>query len=114
MHITATHLHLPASTCLAILSIPRIFTPFLIKLGPKSFRRFLWFMIPWSVTRKMGNAVDAMHNVALRIFEVKKQALKDGNEAIADRDGDGKDIINALSSPPCDRECRQRLSLVLS
>lgn len=104
-----------ASTCISILSIPRIFTPFLIKLGPPWFRRFLWFMIPWSVTHTLGTAVDIMHNTALRLFESKKRTLQDGCENMADQAGSGTAIIDVLSSSPSRRHgCRRPLTLVPS
>jgi len=86
-----------SSTSIERLSIPRYLLPFLVKLGPPSFRRFLWFSVPFNTMRKIGNAVDTMDRISTEILRSKTNALAAGND-VTEKVGDGKDIMSVLCS----------------
>ena len=71
--------------------------PTLIKLGPPKFRRFIVDLMPFKNVRKLRDLVDIMHNTSVEIFESKKRALLEGDEAVRNQIGRGKDIISILS-----------------
>ena len=45
----------------------------------------------------MRDIVDVMYNTSVEIFESKKKALAEGDEALATQIGKGKDIMSILS-----------------
>jgi len=72
--------------------------PFLIKLGPPRFRRFLWTLLPFATTRKLRHYVDTMWTTAVEILGAKRKALEAGEDAILQQVGEGKDIMSLLSA----------------
>ena len=46
----------------------------------------------------MRDIVDVLNNTAIEIFEEKKKALEEGDEAMAQQISKGKDIISILSA----------------
>lgn len=54
-------------------------------------------MLPWKSLHKLRDIVDIMHNTSTEIFETKKRALEEGNEAVSKQIGRGKDILSILS-----------------
>ncbi|KAF8237924.1 cytochrome P450 [Tricholoma matsutake] len=68
----------------------------LLKLGPPRFRRFLVDLLPFENVRRLRDIVNVMDNTSIEIFEAKRRALKEGDEAIAKQTGRGKDIISVL------------------
>ena len=69
----------------------------LIKIGTPKFRRFILDLIPWKNAHELRDISDVIHNTAVEIINSKKQALEDGDEAVARQIGEGKDIISILS-----------------
>jgi hypothetical protein len=73
--------------------------PTLIKIGPPKFRRWIVDRIPWKNPQQLREIIDVMHNTSVEIFEKKKRALQEGDAAVSQQIGQGKDIISILSEP---------------
>ncbi|TEB13889.1 cytochrome P450, partial [Coprinellus micaceus] len=76
------------------LALIRNFAPFLVKLGPPSFRRWVVQRIPSRRVRRVVESSDVMHESAKRILEERRAAL-----SMKDGGGDTskpKDIISTL------------------
>jgi hypothetical protein len=71
--------------------------PTLIKFGPPKFLRFLVDIVPWGSLQKLRDMIDIMHDTSVEIFEAKKKALQEGDEAVLKQAGGGKDIMSILS-----------------
>jgi hypothetical protein len=71
--------------------------PTLINFGPPKFRRFLVDIVPWRSLQKLRDIIDVMHDTSVEIFEAKKKALREGDEAVSKQFGGGKDILSILS-----------------
>lgn len=54
-------------------------------------------VLPWKSIRKLRDIIDIMHNTSTEIFDAKKKALEEGNEAVSKQVGQGKDILSILS-----------------
>lgn len=78
------------------LQIPRMLLPYIVKLGPPRFRRFLVKLIPSANVQKARELSDIMYNTSVKIYEPKKQALERGDEAIVEQVGRGKDAMSIL------------------
>ncbi|KIJ63847.1 hypothetical protein HYDPIDRAFT_29197 [Hydnomerulius pinastri MD-312] len=74
----------------------RQFLPYLIKLGPASFRRFVVNNSPWKDVQEISRIVDIMDKTSIEVFEAKKKALAEGDEAVMQQVGQGKDIMSIL------------------
>ena len=70
----------------------------LVKLGPPEFRRFIVDLLPFKSVRRLRDIVDLMYKTSVEIFEEKKRALREGDEAVANQIGGGKDIMSILSA----------------
>lgn len=55
-------------------------------------------VLPWKSLRKLRDIIDIMHNTSTEIFDAKKKALEEGNEAVSKQVGRGKDILSILSA----------------
>jgi len=69
----------------------------LVTLGTPRFRRFILNLIPHKALHELRDISDVFHNTAVEIVNSKKQALKDGDEAVARQIGEGNDILSILS-----------------
>ncbi|KAF9466558.1 cytochrome P450 [Collybia nuda] len=79
------------------LLIPRTYLlSSLVKIGTPRFRRLIVDVLPWKSLQKLRDIVDIMHNTSTEIFEEKKKALEEGNEAVLKQVGRGKDILSIL------------------
>jgi hypothetical protein len=76
--------------------VTRQFLPYLVKIGPPSFRKYLVKNAPWQIVREIGSIVDVMDKTCIEVFEAKKKALADGDEAVVQQVGQGKDIMSIL------------------
>ena len=68
-----------------------------LKIGTPKFRRFLVDLLPWKILHDVWDIVDLMYNTSVEMFESKKKALAEGDEALATQIGRGKDIMSILS-----------------
>jgi hypothetical protein len=55
-------------------------------------------ILPWSNLHRMRDIVDVLNTTAVGIFEEKKKALEEGDEAVARQIGEGNDIMSILSA----------------
>ena len=70
----------------------------LVKLAPPRFWRFVVDSLSsfWEELREFRDLVDVIHNTSVEIFESKKKAIAEGDEAGANQIGAGKDIMSIL------------------
>ena len=54
-------------------------------------------MFPSKTLHKLRDIVDILHQTSIEIFESKKKAIDEGEDALAAQVGHGKDIISVLS-----------------
>lgn len=83
--------------------------PKLARIGTPSFRRFLVDHAPFKFVKDVRDIVDTLYNTSIEIFESKKKALAEGDEAFAAQIGRGKDIISILSKLTVQHFSRIRL-----
>ena len=74
--------------------------PLVSKIGTPSFRRAVVDLIPSEHIKKIRDILDVFYNTSVEIFESKKKALREGDQALAAQIGRGKDIISILSKNP--------------
>ena len=74
----------------------RRLTPFLVRLGPPGFRRFIMKLVPNKTVRRTQDIVDIMDRTSVELFQRKKLALQQGDEAVLAQVGRGKDIMSIL------------------
>ena len=67
-----------------------------VKLGPPPFRRFVMKLIPNKAVGRTQEIVDIMDRTSIEIFELKKLALQQGDDAVLKQVGHGKDIMSIL------------------
>ena len=56
----------------------------------------LLMLLPWKNAHRLRDMIDVMDRTCVEIFESKKQALE-GDEAVVEQMGQGKDITSILS-----------------
>lgn len=78
----------------------RFLTPYLKYLGSPSFRRFLMKTLPLPELQKLSAIVDWVDRESRQVYELKKQALLSGDEALLEQVGEGKDIMSILRTSP--------------
>jgi len=74
----------------------RLFVPWFTKMGSPGFLGNLVRYIPWNKLRNMLHVVDVMDQTSKDIFEKKKVALQEGDEATLRQIGEGRDIMSIL------------------
>lgn len=55
-------------------------------------------LMPWKNIRKLRDIIDIMDKTSAEIFEGKKRALEEGDEAVSKQVGQGKDMMSILST----------------
>ncbi|TDL20266.1 cytochrome P450 [Rickenella mellea] len=78
------------------LSTFRLFLPFLVKLGPPAFRRFLLDISPSRDLHQLKETVDVMHQTSTDIFQRKKMSFDEGDEHTLRQVDEGRDIMSIL------------------
>lgn len=74
-------------------------SPYLVKIGSARFRR--WIMdnfLPYPRIQHLKDLIDSMDAQARDLLSKKRLALKEGNEALLQQVGEGKDIMSVLRS----------------
>jgi hypothetical protein len=69
-----------------------------LKIGAPKFRRLIMNILPWKNLHELRDVVDVLNKTAIEIFEKKKKALEEGDEAVTQQIGKGKDIMSILSA----------------
>ncbi|KAI0657156.1 cytochrome P450 [Cubamyces menziesii] len=70
--------------------------PWLVRVGPPSFRRKLVEMAPFGVVQRLRQIIDTIHARSIGIIDEKKAALEQGDEALKEQVGEGKDLMSVL------------------
>ncbi|KAG5353552.1 hypothetical protein C0989_005524 [Termitomyces sp. Mn162] len=70
--------------------------PIIIKIGSPRFRRWLVDHFPSRRLRAIRDMVDTWNRTTTRIFEEKKRALMEGDEALVNQVRQGKDLLTIL------------------
>ncbi|KAI5118021.1 hypothetical protein M0805_003458 [Coniferiporia weirii] len=78
------------------LTMHRQLLPWVMNIGTPSFRKKALAYIPSDLIRTLCDAVDVMDNQSKDIFNKKKRALEQGDEAVQRQVGKGKDIMSIL------------------
>ncbi|KAF8966234.1 cytochrome P450 [Flammula alnicola] len=66
------------------------------RIGTPRFQRFVIDILPWKNLHEIRDISDVLYNTSVEIFESKKKALAEGDEALANQIGQGKDIMSIL------------------
>lgn len=78
------------------LALPRRFLTSAAKFGPSRFRLLLLKLLPSKRVQKLRKMVAVMDRTTIKIFQEKRLALQQGEEAVLRQVGRGKDILNVL------------------
>ena len=73
------------------------YLPVLVKFGPPRFRRFIVDHLPFKNVKRLRDAVDIVHETSIEILKSTERALQEGDEAVLQQIGRGRDIISILS-----------------
>ncbi|EPS93813.1 hypothetical protein FOMPIDRAFT_1055630 [Fomitopsis schrenkii] len=74
----------------------RPFMPFVHKLGPPAFRRKMIDFIPSPGLKRARDISDEIQFHSRHIYEAKKRAMREGDAAVTQQIGEGKDIMSKL------------------
>ena len=74
----------------------RFIMPYVVHLGTPAFRRKLIDLIPNAALKRARDISDEIQRHARHIYETKKRALLEGDEAVVEQIGEGKDILSRL------------------
>ncbi|KAJ3829900.1 cytochrome P450 [Lentinula raphanica] len=70
--------------------------PLSIKFLTKRVRVYLMNIIPWKALHDVRDMVNYMHEISVQVYEEKKRALEEGDEAVLRQIGKGKDLLSIL------------------
>jgi len=73
--------------------------PWTVNIGTPRFRRLVidFLSVFWRDVRDLRDKSDFMWKVSEEIYNEKKRALEEGDEAVSSQVGKGKDILSVLS-----------------
>lgn len=57
-------------------------------------------LIPFEVVKQLRDIADVLHSTSVEILETKKNALREGDKALAAQISQGKDVISILCMTP--------------
>ncbi|KAG6861357.1 hypothetical protein C0995_001090 [Termitomyces sp. Mi166 len=83
--------------------------PTLVKIGSPRLRRWFVDHLPMRRLRAMRDIVDTLDRTTTEIFEGKKRALKEGDEALAKQVGRAKDLLSILMKANMDASEEDKL-----
>ncbi|KAE9396151.1 cytochrome P450 [Gymnopus androsaceus JB14] len=72
------------------------FLPLLCKLFSAKTRTLLMNAVPWKAVHEVRDMVTYMHEFSVKVYEEKRRALEEGDEAVMRQLGQGKDILSIL------------------
>ena len=72
-----------------------------MKIGTPGLRRKIGELLPWGELHKMIALVDIMDATSRQIYKQKKEALAQGDDAVLQEVGMGKDIMSVLREFLC-------------
>lgn len=76
--------------------LPRLLLPYLVKIGPTSFRRWVVDNFPSKNVRQMKEIVDVIERTTKEVYYAKKTALVGGDKQLAMEVAEGNDIMTVL------------------
>ncbi|KIJ98225.1 hypothetical protein K443DRAFT_104335 [Laccaria amethystina LaAM-08-1] len=94
---------------LRVLFVRSYFLASAVKIGSPKFRRFMVNLLPWKDLHDLRDIVDTMYKTSVEIFELKKRAMIDEDEAVATQIGLGKDILSTLMRANMDASNEDKL-----
>ena len=74
----------------------RYLLPYVAKLGPAKFRRYMIDLIPLSTPKQIRALSDTFESASKEILAQKREALLGGGKAVEALAGKGKDIMSIL------------------
>lgn len=80
--------------------LPRQFLPWVDSIGPAYLRKKIIQLIPYEPLQTMLQIIDTMDHTSVDIFQKKKTALMQGDKAVQEQVGKGKDIMSVLRMYP--------------
>ncbi|KAJ3797629.1 cytochrome P450 [Lentinula aff. detonsa] len=82
---------------LSQLGFARIYLlPLALKVLPTNVRTFIMNITPWRALHDVRDMVNYMHELSVEIYQDKKRALKEGDEAVIKQIGKGKDLLSIM------------------
>ncbi|KAH9890482.1 cytochrome P450 [Cubamyces lactineus] len=84
--------------------------PWLVRVGPPSFRRKMVEMAPFGVVQRLRQITDTIHTRSIAIINEKKAALERGDEALKEQVGEGKDLMSVLLRANMSASAEDRLA----
>ncbi|KAJ3867017.1 cytochrome P450 [Lentinula novae-zelandiae] len=70
--------------------------PLSMKVLPTNVRTFLMNITPWKTLHDVRDMVNYMHELSVEIYEEKKRAFEEGDEAVVRQIGKGKDLLSIM------------------
>jgi len=71
--------------------------PVAVKIGTPRMRRWVVDALPWKNLHHVRDMSDYMWKISKEIYETKKKAIAEGDEALERQVGKGKDLMSILS-----------------
>ncbi|KAF9061654.1 cytochrome P450 [Rhodocollybia butyracea] len=84
--------------------------PWASRIGSPGFRRFIVNIVPWKDLHIGRDILDTMYNTAIHVYNIKKKALDEGDDAVSAQIAHGKDIISILMKDNRNASLSDRLS----
>jgi cytochrome P450 len=70
--------------------------PWAVKFFNARVRTFIMNITPWKTLHEVRDMVKYMHELSVEIYQEKKRALEEGDEAVQRQIGKGKDVLSIL------------------
>ncbi|KAJ3921772.1 cytochrome P450 [Lentinula edodes] len=70
--------------------------PLSVKVLPTNVRTFIMNITPWRTLHDVRDMVNYMHELSVEIYEEKKRAFAEGDEAVVRQIGKGKDLLSIM------------------
>ncbi|KAH7873381.1 cytochrome P450 [Lentinula edodes] len=70
--------------------------PLSVKVLPTNVRTFIMNITPWRTLHDVRDMVNYMHELSVEIYEEKKRAFEEGDEAVVRQIGKGKDLLSIM------------------
>lgn len=74
--------------------------PTLTQIGTPKLRRKVVEWTPIGTVQQLRHIIDLMHETSIEIYSKKLDGLKQGDEAVMEQIGKGKDIMSILRAYP--------------
>lgn len=76
--------------------VMRPILPTIVRIGTPAFRRKVVEWLPLKIVQEAIEVIDIMHEESISIYNSKKTALAEEEEAVVQQSGKGKDILSIL------------------